>query len=215
MAFKRLSIVFFLALVAAAAQVALPDLHIEPTGGGSIFHIKNVASQTLTAYLIELVDYPGSSYAMWQDEASSEPIPPGGEKVIHITNMTVGAAPEYVKVQAALYADGTTSGIPAKVTQLVERRKGNLATTRELISRIEKAKSSGGPKDALLAELKQWADSLPQPARSNRNSQTAINDAAARSLIAATSEKIQAQSLDEVLSSLRESERALAAGKQA
>src|SRR5260370_16091535 len=127
-----------LALPAAAAEVPLPELRIEPTTGGSIFHVKNVSPQPLTGWLIELVDYPGSSYSLWADEVS-EPIPPGVEKRIPVSNMTVGAVPDYVKIQAAIYADGTTSGIPAKVTQFIDRRRAVLDTTRELIRRIESA----------------------------------------------------------------------------
>ena len=41
--------------------------------------------------------------------AASEPFPPGREKRIPITNMTVGAVPDHVKLQAAFYADGTSS----------------------------------------------------------------------------------------------------------
>ena len=50
----------------------LPGLRIEPTGGGSIFYVKNNATVALTGYLIELVDYPGSSYSFWQDETIAD-----------------------------------------------------------------------------------------------------------------------------------------------
>src|SRR5450759_4088463 len=116
----------------------LPELRTEATAGGSIFHLRNNASQPLTGYLIELVDYPGSSYALWQDEIAATPIPPGGEKHIPVANMTVGAVPEYVKLQAALFADGSSAGIPEKVAQFVERRRYTLTTTRELITRLGK-----------------------------------------------------------------------------
>src|SRR5580704_7934582 len=93
-----------LALSAVAAEAPLPGLRIEPVAGGSIFYVKNVSSQPLTAWLVELVDYPGSSYSLWRDDIS-EPIPPGVEKRIPVANMTVGAVPDYVKIQAAIYAD--------------------------------------------------------------------------------------------------------------
>jgi len=35
----------------------------------------------------------------------------GGEKRIQVENMTVGAVPDYVKMQAAIYADGSTAGV--------------------------------------------------------------------------------------------------------
>ena len=38
-----------------------------------------------------------------------------------------------------------------------------LETTRGLIGRIEKAKSAGADKAALMADLKQWAGTIPEP----------------------------------------------------
>src|SRR5437899_6722796 len=141
------------ALSAAAAQTPLPELRIEPTAGGSILHIHNSSPQPLTAWLIELVDYPGSSFSLPQDDLS-EPIAPGGERKIQVTNMTVGAVPDYVKMRAAIYADGSTAGLAEKVDQLTERRRFGLAITRELIARLEKAKAASSAKPALLADLK-------------------------------------------------------------
>src|ERR1700737_3372798 len=160
MSLTRLTAILLLVLSAAAAQTPLPELKIEPAAGGSVFFIKNAASQPLTAFVIELVNYPGSSYSLWRDEIASEPIPPGVEKRIAVANMTVGAVPDYVKIQAALYADGTSSSIPEKITQLIDRRRLTLQTTRELIRRIEKAQSAGTPKAELAGELKQWSDSI-------------------------------------------------------
>jgi hypothetical protein len=86
----------------AAAEAPLPGLRIEPTAGGSNFYVRNGSAQPLTAYLIELVDYPGSAYSLWQDDLTNQPIPPGGEKRISVANMTVGAVPDYVKMRVAL-----------------------------------------------------------------------------------------------------------------
>ena len=53
-----------LPLLVLFAATALPDLRIEATDGGSALVVRNThPTQALTAYLIELVDYPGSSYA--------------------------------------------------------------------------------------------------------------------------------------------------------
>ena len=71
----KFAAVLLVALPAIATQMPLPGLRIEPTGGGSIFYIKNNSPEALSAYLIELVDYPGSSYSFWQDETIAEPIP--------------------------------------------------------------------------------------------------------------------------------------------
>ncbi len=168
MLLQKLALVFLLTLSSAAAEMPLPQLRVEPTTGGSIFYVRNVSPQPLTAFLIELVNYPGSSYSLWQDEAASEPISPGAEKRIQVANMTVGAVPDYVKIQAALFADGTSSGIPEKVAQLIERRRFTLQTTRELIRRLEKAHAENAPKDAVIADLKQWADSMQSPGKGNR-----------------------------------------------
>jgi hypothetical protein len=212
---RTLAAFAFLAVSATAAQLPLPELRTEPTDGGSFFTIRNVSSQLLTGYLIELVNYPGSSYALWQDEIASEPIPPGGEKRIRVANMTVGAVPDHVKLQAALYADGSSAGIPEKVAQFVERRRFSLETTRELIRRVEKAQAAGAPKTTVVADLKQWSDSMPPPSRANRNSQAAINQAAAKALIADTVARMDAQSVQDTLTVLHASERALAASKPA
>lgn len=107
---------FVLALVAAASSLEaqqLPALRIEAVGGGSVFYVTNTAAQPLTAWLIELVDYPGSSYSLFQDDVSA-PLAPGAEKRIPVSNMTVGAAPEHVKITAAVFADGATAGDDAK-----------------------------------------------------------------------------------------------------
>jgi hypothetical protein len=194
-------------LWAVSAQTPLPDLRTEPIGGGSIFHVRNVASQPLTGFLIELVNYPGSSYSFWQDDVTHEPLPAGGEQRIQVTNMTVGAVPEYVKIQAALYADGTSSGIPEKIAQLIERRRFSLETRKTLIDRLEKAKSANTPKASVIADLKQWADSLQPAGKVKRNSQAAINQAAARSLVADTATSLDAHSIEETLALLHASER--------
>jgi hypothetical protein len=204
-----------LALSAAAAEMPLPELRTEPTGGGSIFHVHNGSAQPLTAYLIELVDYPGSSYSLWQDDVTAQPIPAGGEKRIPVTNMTVGAVPDYVKLRAALYADGSSAGIPEEVAQLVSRRRTALETTRELIGRLKKAQSAGTEKAAVIADLKQWADSLQPAGKGNRNSPAAVSQAAARSVVSESASRLDASSLDEMLAGLRAAERVLAASKPA
>ena len=206
----KFAAVLLVALPAIAAEIPLPELRIEPTAGGSIFYIKNNSPQALNAYLIELVDYPGSSYSFWQDETVAEPIPPKGEKRIQVANMTVGAVPDYVKMQAALYAGGASAGIPEKVAQLLDRRRVTLETTRQLIARIEKAQTGGTPKSAAVAGLKQWADTLQPPGKGNRNSAAAINQAAARGVVVGTAATLDAASLADALAVLRGWERALA-----
>ncbi len=205
-----------LALALSATAAELPQLRVEPVAGASVFYIKNVSSQPLTAYLVELDGYPGSAFALLDDWITSEPIAPGVEKRIQVTDMTAGAAPEYVKVEAALFADGTSSGRPEKVTELVEHRRFILQTTRESISRIEKAKSSGTPKATLIADLKQWSDTMRPPASHKaRYAPEGVNHASARTLIAGIAAKLNASPLDDVLASLHAAERSLASSKPA
>jgi hypothetical protein len=210
MLFPRLTAAVLLALSAAAAEAPLPVLRIEPTTGGSIFFVKNTSAQPLTAYLIELVNYPGSSYSLWVEEITGQPLAPGAEKRIPVANMTVGAVPDYVKLQAALFADGASSGVPEKITQLTERRRFLLATTRELVTRLEKP---GAASPALIADLKQWSESLQPAGKPKRETQLFVNQTAARGLIAETVAALEKYSVEATLAHLRASERAIAASK--
>lgn len=212
----RLSAVLTLSSTFALAQAPLPGLRVEPATGASVLFVSDAASQPpLTAFLVELVRYPGSYYQLWEDDITSQPIAPGAEKRIQISNMTVGAVPNYVKLNAALYADGTSAGVPEKITQLIERRRALLATTRELIGRLDRARAAGMSAAAAEAELKQQADALPALTRSTQNSQPAINQSAAKMLTAAVAVQLGTHSIEDTLSSLRAAEAALAASKPA
>ncbi len=208
-----LAVVVLLALPAAGAESPLPQLRVEPTTGGSIFFVKNVASQPLTGYLIELVDYPGSYYALWQDEVGAEALAPNQEKRIQVGNMTVGAVPDYVKLQAAVYSDGTTAGVPEKVTQLIARRRFTLQTVRETIARLEKAQAAHLPKEELIATLKQAAEALS--GKGAPTSQPKINQAAGSKVLSETAAHLARQSVEETLAGLQAWEKALAASKPA
>jgi hypothetical protein len=179
-----------LACSGAWAQSVLPALRIEPIGGGSVFFVKNTSSQPLTAFLIELVDYPGSSYSLFQDEIGVAPIAPGGEKRIQVGNMTVGAVPDYVKVQAAVYADGSTAGLPEKISLVIERRRATLKSVRETITRLQ----SGRAKEEIIAGLK---------------------GAGGNKVHADTAARLQNGSVEETLAWLRSWESALVASKPA
>ena len=195
----------------AAAQVPVPGLRVEAINAGSVLHVKNTWNQPLTGYLIELVGYPGSSYSLWREDIE-KPVAPGEEIHIPIVNMTVGAAPEYVKLQAGVYADGTLCGIPEKAAQIVERRRYVLDMTRKLIQKLQEA-APGASRADLVAGLKQWGESLPPTGRPRRNSQEAINQAAGRELISSTCAKIESASVQAALAELRASEKALAQSK--
>ena len=217
MSVKKITAALVMAFTLAAEQTPLPGLRVEPVSGGTNFYVKNTAAQPLIAFILELDGYPGSSYVLVQDESSAVPIAPGDERRIQTSNMTPGAVPDYMKLQAAIYADGTSAGQPEKVAQLIEHRRAMLETTRGLIERIENtrkaAKATSTDKAALAAELRQWSGSIPEPARRERTRPTGINQIDSKNLIERVAKQLESSSLDDVLAGLRASERALAAGK--
>ena len=188
----------------ARSQAPLPELRIDAITAGSVLFVRNTSQQPLVAYLIELVDYPGSSYSLWQDEiASGEFIAPGVEKRIQITNMTVGAVPDYVKMRAAIYADGSTAGIPEKVALMTGRRRAQLDIARELRKRIEAGD-----------EILNWADSLKPEGKPNYSSAAWVNRTAQYSFVQSFRRKTPA-SVADVLAQVRAAEMMLAASKPA
>lgn len=202
----KLAVSLLILVGTAVAQPPLPALRVEATNGGSILIIRNVASQPLTGFLIELLNYPGSYYAFWQDDVTSEPIAAGAEQKTQVSNMTIGAVPDYVKVEGALYADGSSSGVPDKVALLVERRRFTLQILRALIERFQKAQEKSIGKDSLIRDLKQWSDSMQPVGRPKRYSQPDINNAAARNLIESALKSLGEHSVSETLSELRAEE---------
>lgn len=211
---RVLTVSLLASLTAMGAEAPLPGLKVEAIDAGSVLRVSNPSSQPLSAFLIELVGYPGSYYSLWRDDPAS-PIAPGAELRIQIVNMTVGAAPEYVKMQAAVYSDGSLAGIPEKAAQIVERRRFVLQTTRELIQRLDTAAKAGAARDAIIAGLKQWSESLPPAGRARRNTQPAINQTAGRELIADACKKLEVDPPEKVIASLRASENVLASAKPA
>jgi hypothetical protein len=215
MSFKILAATLLLALPAAGADPLLPQLRIEPIAGGSILYVRNVSSQPLTGYAIELVNYPGSFFALWQDELTSEAIAPDKEKRIQVANMTVGAAQDYVKIQAAVYADGTTAGVPEKVAQFIDRRRFSLETVRDLIHRVELAQAQNVPKETAAASLKRSAEFMLLPPGADKASQVSINQFAGRTLFFETAGYMDGHSLDETLARLHAWEKAFVGSKPA
>ncbi|HYL74735.1 MAG TPA: hypothetical protein VEU96_11060 [Bryobacteraceae bacterium] len=49
----------------------------------------------MTAFQIELVDYPGSSFTHLEDEVLTGGIPAGAERAYPTTNMLIGVAPAH------------------------------------------------------------------------------------------------------------------------
>jgi len=204
MSIKILAAALLLTLPVGGAEGVLPELRVVPTAGGSIFFVKNVQaqlSQPLTAFLIELVDYPGSFYQLFEDDITTGSLAPGQEKRIPVTNMTVGAVPDYVKLQAAIYADGTTAGVPDRVEKLVARRRFRLDTVQDLIRRI------GTSKEDAAGSLKRAAEGMTMP--KDKGSQVAINYAAGRALIADITDFLGKHSVEETLAQLQKWEKNL------
>lgn len=209
---RILAVLTLATLSATGADTPLPELKVEAIDAGSVLRVCNTAAQPLDAFLIELVGYPGSYYAMWRDDPAN-PVAPGTELRLQIANMTVGAAPEYVKMQAAVYADGSLAGNPEKAAQIVERRRFVLQMTGELIQRLESSSKAGTPKDVLIGQLKQWSESLPPAGRPRRNTQPAINQTAGRELIASACTKLVAEPQEKVIASLQAAQKAIASAK--
>jgi hypothetical protein len=126
--------------------------------------------------------------------------------------MTVGAVPNYVKLQAALFSDGSSAGIPEKIAQMIERRRFCLVTMRDLISRLAKASADSTSPPGLAGDLKQCIHSL-QPLGKARLSQTSLNQSAARGILLDAVEYLDSHSVDETLAEFRAAERSLAASK--
>src|SRR5262245_42896304 len=98
-----------LALPLFGAQ--LPQMRVEPAGEGSLIYLRNVAPSALVAWTVELVGYPGSSFIHTESD-SSLAVGPSTERSFRVASKMVGAVPDYMKVTAALYADGTSAGAP-------------------------------------------------------------------------------------------------------
>jgi len=212
MSVRKLAGALALALASAAAQTPLPGLRIEAVPGGSVIFVRNSASQPLTGYLIELVDYPGSSFVLWRDayvDDEAAYTEPSVEKRIPVSSMTVGAVPDYVKIRAAVYADGTTAGLGDRVSLLLDRRHALLDTMREIIRRIE----ATSDKTALIASLNQWAETLRPAGRVNGMSPTVARQAVARSWVAVIAKSLDTHTPAEVLDLLKRSERRLVESK--
>ena len=151
------------ALVGAAALAAdatCPQVKSEPLDDGSVMRVVHHEPQPLTAYLIEIVDYPGNRFAHMEDELFRTSIPSGVEKRIVVATLMPGTVPEYLKVTAAIYADGRTCGPPSKLKLILAPRREKLQFTRALIEQIEKSAAGGASTDRLMADLNERRRSI-------------------------------------------------------
>lgn len=95
-------------LIASAPELTLPSLSAEPSEVGSVVRIRNTSAVPVTAFVVEMVDYPGNHFKMMQDEVWGKAIDAGAEREYQIPAMMPGTVPEHLKVRAAMYADGQT-----------------------------------------------------------------------------------------------------------
>jgi hypothetical protein len=150
-------------------------------------------TQPLTAVCLATAENP-----FWEDEIR-EPIPPGAEKRIEISH------PGAVKVQAALYADGSYAGDRQMSGPLREMRQFTLDTARDLIVTLQKAQKLNTPKATVVGDLKVQADALRVQA----------NRQAAQALILRTISQLNGtKSYSEVLVDLLKEESDIATSKQ-
>ena len=215
MLLRRFAAIVIFALPLVAADAPMPDLKVEPMTGGSALTIKNNYTQPLNAFLIELVDYPGSNYSSTYDLLPPDGIAAGGEKKLNVANVTIGTVPDHVKLQAAVYEDGTTVGAPDKVKHILDTRRARLENTREIIKRIEQDKKDGKDKDAVVADLRQWAITIVPPPPPGTRPVTEPAKLVMRNMVAAAASNILKQNVDEELAALKKTEALLAASKPA
>jgi hypothetical protein len=189
-------------LSSSAAESPAPTLRIERTAAGPVTYIHNPGAQPLTAVLLTTDNHPGGDLLFWQDEIR-EPIPPGADKQIELSNLPAGVTADRVKVQAGLYADGSSTGDPAMVGQsigqLLQRRGLLLDTARELLRRIEQAQKANTPKATLIGDLKVWADSLQQAPNVPVYGQGPVVQSVARTLILSAIDQLNKRSISDVL----------------
>jgi hypothetical protein len=103
-----------------------------------------------------------------------------------------GTVPDYLKVTAAIYADGGTCGAADKVKGLLDERRRNLLFTRELANRVENGVSA--------EQLATWGAAMPS---------------ALRGVIDHVIEQLKSESPEKVAGALRDVERIYVASKPA
>src|SRR5690349_12279606 len=198
--FVRALVILTAIFASLAAGAPCPEVTAEPVEGGSLIRIRHNEPPALTAFLLEIVDYPGNHFTHMEDELFRGGIAAGEEKRIVVQSFMPGTVPDYLKATAAIYEDGGTCGATDKVKLIVDARRQNLQLTREIIGRIQKSLSAGDSAEDLEAQLTLWARS------------TAASSAA---VITHTAGELKRRSPDEVLGALRIVERTLAGSKPA
>lgn len=200
MLLRALAIILAGAVASIAVGAPCPEVTAEPVQGGSLIRIRHNEPLSLTAFLLEIVDYPGNHFAHMEDELFRGSIPAGKEKRIVVKRLMPGTVPEYLKATAAIYEDGAICGAADKVNLILDGRRENLQFTRELIRRIEEGLSAGNSTEDLAAQLVDWARST---------------SASSGAVITHAINELKRRSPDEVLGALRIVERTLVSSKPA
>lgn len=111
------------AFSAAAAVPPCPEVTAEPAEHGSLVRIRHSNGQPLVAFLVEIVDYPGSRFT-YVDADVRPALEAGREKRFVVGSLMPGTVPDYLKVTAAIYRDDAACGSAGKVKQLQQARRG-------------------------------------------------------------------------------------------
>jgi hypothetical protein len=213
MRFHSLTATLILALPLLAADAPMPDLHVEAEASGSILSVKNTYSQPLTALLIEMVDFPSDSFTFTRDELGTLAIPANTEKKLRVANPSPGTAPDHVKIMAAIYADGETAGSAEKVKHILTLRRERLENIRAIIERIETAQKASKDKDAIVADLRQWATTIVPPPPPGMQPITEPAKTLKRNMIVVAAGVVNTKGIADELTSLKRSEAELASSK--
>jgi hypothetical protein len=214
MPFSRFAILALLAFPIVAADAPLPELHVEADPSGSVLTVKNPYSKALNALLIEIVE-ASPAIDFTRDELGPNAIAAGAEKKLRVTNTAFGETPGNVKIVAAIYEDGSTVGAPEKVNHILNLRRARLKNTREIIQRIEDGRKSGKDKDAIVADLRQWALTIVPPPPPGMQPITDPAKTMMRNMVVVTAGQVNTKGIDAELSVLKLTESELAGSKPA
>jgi hypothetical protein len=111
-----------------------------------------------------MVDYPGNNFQIVVDEVWGKPLPSGHERTYHTPALMPGTVPEYLKVVAAIYEDGTTAGKAEDTAILLDDRRRKLRGLQAILPRLEKL-HPGKTAPQIIADLRTWKDSLASELR--------------------------------------------------
>jgi hypothetical protein len=163
---------------------------------------------------IEMAD-ASPAVTFTRDELGPNAIAAGTEKKLRVTNTAFGEAPDKAKIVAAVYEDGSTVGAPEKVNHVLDLRRARLKNTREIIQRIEKDQKDGKDKDAIVADLRQWALTIVPPPPPGMQPITEPAKTVMRNMVVVAAGQVSSKGIDAELSVLKLTESELAASKPA